>query len=214
MINIQHPFICVDAETLNMLPTKGKENLPGYDYARSWGDHKGMGISMISLVMTGGFCEVWPYHLNPEYCRKRATALMGCVNPPTVITFNGRAFDDKLFKAHDLPITTDYDLYLEILLAVHDSFTGKGKPRDWSYSLDTMARANLAMGKATPVDDAQAPQLWQDGRYKEAVDYNLNDSWITARLVELGLLGKLFNPNNGDKLRPLRSFAQAKTEGY
>jgi hypothetical protein len=40
--------------------------------------------------------------------------------------------------------------------------------------------------------------LWQIGKRQEVIDYCLNDVEITRKIWELGLEGKLIDPNTGD----------------
>lgn len=68
--------------------------------------------------------------------------------------------------------------------------------------LHAVAKAN---GMSKTGTGSLAPKLWQEGKRQEVIDYCLNDVTLTYKLLNLGLDGKLKDPNTGKslKLRPL-----------
>jgi hypothetical protein len=84
--------------------------------------------------------------------------------------------------------------------SAYGSVNWQDQPEGYSYSLDAIARAN---GYAKTGNGALAPQLWQDGKYREVIDYCLNDCQITRKLFLKYKNGELIDPNNGKILKPV-----------
>lgn len=120
----------------------------------------------------------------------------------SIIGFNSKQFDDNLCRANGIDVITTYDLLEEIRLVAFGSTRWEDTPEGHNYSLDAIAKAN---GMTKTGHGALAPQLWQEGKHQEVIDYCVNDVKLTVELLNLGLKGKLINPNGGRylKLRPL-----------
>jgi hypothetical protein len=114
------------------------------------------------------------------------------------IGFNSKDFDDKVLRAAGLTEWhTDYDLLEEIRVAAgHDPIKA---PPGWRYNLEAMAMAN-GMAKDSAIS-AMAPILWQQGDRQKVLDQCAGDVAVTAALLNLGLAGKLVDPNTGKKLQ-------------
>lgn len=192
-------ILIYDCEIIKMIPAKNEEPLPGLEYCKGWGDHKEMGISVI------GYCyglQGAPVAALPEYPdHVDMVAFQDLAFSATVVGFNSRGFDDKLCATAGIAVETDYDLLEEIRIAAGYEASFKSVPYGMSYKLDAIAKAN---GMAKTGSGELAPQLWQQGKRQEVIDYCLHDVAITRDILNLGLEGRLVDPNTGNLLK-LRS---------
>lgn len=194
-------YLIYDCEILRCIPPKGvyiSGEDPyrygnGFAYCQGWGDFAGMGISCLAYIF-GGFAKVFDW----QNLADRNEFLSAAATASQIIGFNSKAFDDKLLEANGVFISTTYDLLEEVRLAAYGSSSWEDTPKGCSYSLDAIARAN---GAAKNGSGSLAPQLWQQGKYEEVLDYCLNDVIITHKLLELGLQGLLIDPNTANRLQ-------------
>ena len=180
-------MLVYDCEIIKCIPTG--EVLPKYSYCNGWRDFDNMGISAIGY---SDLINYW-YDLEP-FTNFKAIAQKSLV----VVGFNSKQFDDELCKANGIDVKTDYDLLEEIRIAAFGSPDWQSTPKGFSYSLDAISKAN---GMAKTGHGALAPQLWQDGKHQEVIDYCLNDVKLTVQILELGIKGKLIDPNTGKYLK-------------
>jgi hypothetical protein len=189
-----------DIEIENCIPDRNSPPVEGITYCDGWNDLKGMGISVIGYQ----WCDEKPEHYRTaddflnllHYLDDEDYVLIG---------FNSRSFDDKLLQAHGLEgVQTHYDLLEQVRIAAGFGTDFRSVRRGFSYKLDTIAKAN---GMAKSGSGELAPVLWQQGQEQAVVDYCLHDVAITKAMLDLGLAGKLVDPNTGDllKLAPLQS---------
>lgn len=189
-------YLIYDCEIIKCIPGKNGERVDGYEYCSGWTAFESMGISVIGYQWSG--LGKPSYCLNAlEFFRQVYAAKSFCL-----VGFNSRNFDDKLMAANGAGVLTGYDILEEIRVAAGFGPTYDTVPKGFSYSLDAIARMN---GMAKTGNGALAPQLWQQGRHKQVIDYCLNDVRITKAILELGLAGELKDPNTGEKLQ-LRTF--------
>ena len=193
-------YIIYDCEIIKCIPQKGVNLEKFYEMCKGWDDFKNMGISCVGLGYSDGTLDCWASHKEPlqalQYIFQKVA------RNKKIVGFNSKSFDDNLMAANGVIARTDYDLLEEIRLAAYGSSRWEDTPPGFSYSLDAIARAN---GEAKSGSGALAPQLWQQEKYQEVIDYCLNDVKITKKLLHLGLEGKLKDPNTGKllQLRPL-----------
>ena len=192
-------ILIYDCEIINCIPSKNKRLNSTFRYCKGWRDFKNMGISVIGAYLSEDFTYLQglnsftnpidsiPHHF-PSFQQVLA-------QKPKIIGFNSRSFDDNLVKANGIKIKTDYDLLELCRLSGYGSTRWEDQPSGWSYSLDAIAKAN---GVAKTGSGSLAPQLWQIGKRQEVIDYCLNDVEITRKIWELGLEGKLIDPNTGN----------------
>jgi DEAD/DEAH box helicase domain-containing protein len=190
-------MIIYNCEIVKCIPNGAR--FSEYEYCNGWTDFENMEISVIGFysdkqsLWYKGFC----------HCLKPFHDFQKLVNNESVIVgFNSKPFDDNLCKANNINITTTYDLLEEIRITAFGSPRWQDTPKGFSYSLDAIARSN---GMAKTGSGALAPQLWQEGKHQEVINYCINDVKLTKHILELGLEGKLVDPNTGDllKLKPL-----------
>lgn len=182
--------IIYDCEIIRCIPQRGQENDPAFKYCQGWGDYFGMGISVIGHQFNNN---------PPEYSLTTVDFDEWVDSKPSdavVIGFNSLAFDDQLITANGSAKynITQYDLLCEVRVAA--GLQRNDRPRGQTYALGALAEANgLVKGKGV-----LAPVLWQQGRCRTVIEYCLNDVLITSQILDLGLAGKLVNPNNGKLL--------------
>ncbi len=190
-------YLLYDCEIIRCIPPSDGQFNPTLEYCAGWRDFGNMGISVIGAATAHGEPEA--YLSVEDFMKPLEVAI--AQDLPTV-GFNSIGFDDCLLRANNLIIKTDYDLLLEIRMAAFGSYAWQDQPKGYSYSLDSIARAN---GLAKTGKGDLAPVLWQRGEKQAVIDYCLNDVRITRALLELGLAGNLIDPNTGErlKLKPL-----------
>ena len=195
-------IIIYDCEVINCIPSQKERLNRRFSYCQGWSDFGNMGISVIGFQLLG--CEGFTDGMYSIVNRENVIPFAGdyfadiLAKKPLVIGFNSRRFDDALLKANNMVINTDYDLLEEIRLTSYGSSRWHEQPKGWNYSLGSIARAN-GMGKTGSGNFA--PQLWQQGKRQEVIDYCLNDVWLTTEILRLGQEGKLIDPNTGKYLK-------------
>lgn len=187
----ENKMLIYDCEIIKCIPTGVR--LDNYKYCDGWRDFENMGVSVIGYD-TGNTLN---------YITDPITRFQEIVDSEKdIVGFNSKSFDDFLLKSHGIEIETTYDLLEEIRLAAFGSSDYRDTPKGFSYSLDVISKANNC--QKTGRGDL-APQLWQDGKTQEVINYCLNDVKITKLILKLGLEGKLIDPNTGEflQLRPM-----------
>lgn len=195
-----------DLEIIKAIPPKHGQRNPELEYCNGWGDHANMGISVIGYAMGE---IISPTHIawdEPSYLIGDAYGLRsfeGLINPsvlnhqPLLTGFNSLNFDDKLMRANGGDVLTDYDLLVEARIAAYGSDDYRDAPVGHSYKLSVLAEAN---GLAKTGTGANAAEQWQRGQHQAVIEYCCHDVEITCKLLNLGLKGRLINPNDGELL--------------
>ncbi len=182
-------MLIYDIEIEKLIPPKDGPMETGYEYCNGWGDHAGMGISVVGAFdYNEGVPRIF-FKDNIEELWK----LMD--EADRIVGFNNKHFDDKLMLAHgyQVPEEKSYDLFLEIKEAAGAHKFAKG------YSLDNCCQVNLGMGKSGSGE--LAPKLWQDGLFGTVADYCLRDISLTAKLLDMAMDQPLLDPgNNGVRI--------------
>lgn len=160
-------------------PRDPSERVSGIKYCNGWGDHQGMGISVLCAV---SLPENRPYIFLKDNLKQFEQL---AAEAETLVTFNGVGFDDKVLVANGIKIPQgkSYDLLAEIKAAA-GSFKGRG--------LNAMLAANGFKSKTG--NGAMAPILWQQDRLGEVIDYCMSDVWLTAQLFQASQSGPLMDP--------------------
>lgn len=177
-------MLIYDCEIKKLIPPKNEPMEPGFEYCKGWGDHAGMGISVVSVYdFTDGFPRIFMEDNLDEMFElmEKADVIAG---------FNSKSFDNKLLAAHgyEVPPEKTYDLYLEIKEAAGAHKYAKG------YNLDNCCLVNLGYQKSG--DGALAPKLWQQGKIGAVVDYALRDIMLEYRLLKLCMDQPIIDPGN------------------
>lgn len=159
-------MIVIDLEIKKAIP--GREpKIEGIEYCAGWGDHAGMGIS----VMVAYDYKNSRYRVFEDDNKAEAKALIESAQ--FVYGFNTILFDHKVLKACwdiEVPEEKIYDL--------------KQKLGHWKVpKLDLLAKYNLGISKSG--EGAFAPILWQQGKRGQVIDYCMMDVYITKCLMDL-----------------------------
>lgn len=178
-------MLIYDAEIEKLIPPKKPEPMdPKFEYCEGWGDHKGMGISVIAAY---DFDEGFPR----IFFKDNLHELWKLMDKADIIAgFNSKHFDNKLMAAHgyEIPEEKTYDLFLEIKEAAGAHKFAKG------YNLENCCQVNLGHGKSGHGE--LAPKLWQMGHFGAVADYALRDIMLEYRLLELCIKQPIIDPGN------------------
>lgn len=186
-------YLVYDCEILKCIPPKDAPLNPAYEYCKGWGDLKGMGVSVVSYARSdGGEVAIAP-HQDYGSLKMFEKECQDCL----VIGFNSRNFDDKLMQAHGLNVTTDYDILKAVRIVAFGSSRWQDCPKGNSYALGKIGESN---GFPKTGNGELAPELWQQGKHDDVINYCLNDVRLTRHILALGLTGLLKDPNNGKLL--------------
>lgn len=185
----------IDAEIKNAIPNKSEPQLEGIKYCDGWGDHEGMGISLMGAYDYSSK----RYRVFCDDNKDEFIALMD--GSDIVVSFNGVNFDSKLIKAawgHDIPVDKHYDILRELRLALGlNPTTGSFRK---GLKLDQLMQTNFGVGKTW--SGALAPILWQRGQVGAVVDYLLNDIFGTKTLFDkIVEKGAITDPLTGEEIR-------------
>lgn len=196
---MEHSVVVYDCEIVRMIPVRGQPQKEGLEYCGGWGDHEGMGISVIGAYdyLTGQLkAYVAPEVLEYEPWLGTFSEFQTLVDGRRyVVGFNSKRFDDKLCAAHNINVKTNYDLLEEARLATGQPANYvRGKTRA-GYNLGALAQANLGVGKSGSGE--LAPELWQQGEYYQVVRYCLDDVMLTKQLLDRR--GDLVDPTDGQR---------------
>lgn len=199
-------MIVYDTEILKGIPSDREERLPDIEYCDGWRDFENMGVS----VLTAYDWQEERYRIFmadnlPEFARLVEQRDIIC-------SFNGDGFDGPLLAANGIiviPPAKSYDLLREVWRAAGLATTWQAGGSHAGYSLGALAKANLGRGKVG--NGALAPVSWQRGQYGAVIDYCLDDTMLTRRLIELVMFqctaarpgGYLRDPKPGDSLIPV-----------
>jgi hypothetical protein len=204
-----------DLEILKAIPEKGKQRDWRFQYCKHWGDHEGMGISVLAAakpdlsfhrVFVPDFCpydgkreildrEPMHHSLLPQF-------FQSC---DMVIGYNSRFFDYKVLAAQGIhiPVYKHLDILFEIKKKLRQA-APKG------YKMEALSQRCGGPGKTE--DGAQAPILWQMGEKQRVIDYCCNDLAMLSAIVQFYAMNDYCVPTpEGLRLR-LRSPLQITQE--
>ena len=187
--------IVYDCEIIRCIPSRDSKSTE-YEYCSGWDDFGGMGISVICAIELETD-RIYTF-VHPEVAHFQQL-IYSVQQTGKIAGFNSLNFDDKLCYVNGIAVNTDFDLLCEVRVAAYGSPGWEDCPKGYSYKLDAIA---LNHGFAKTGSGTLAPQLWQQGRCQEVIDYCVNDVKITKELILLFLDGKLKDPNNGKVLVP------------
>lgn len=173
--------VIYDLEIKNAIAGRGEAKKPGVEYCDGWGDHAGMGISVLCAYdMEEDRCRVFCDDNRDDFAQLVA-------NRKVCVGFNSVNFDDKVLKACwdiTVPQPSVYDLMREARVAAGLKAEGFGG----GLSLDGLAEATCEQGKVG--DGAMAPVHWQRGEIGTVIDYCMRDVHLTWLLFDLVCKGR------------------------
>lgn len=181
------------------------EILNTIEQAGSWTAYDKMGIACIcaydpTYATWRVFSDLLPHDVQMVYEADPLKSFPAFANRVDyLVSFNGSKFDKRVCEANQLFWNTpDYDLLVEGWIGQGlDPNPAKHTP-EYKGKLEDYAQANLGEGKTG--NGALAPVLWQQGKYREVIDYCLNDVSLTWQLFQLSQSqGWLDNPATGKR---------------
>lgn len=167
-----------------------------YEVPGGWNNPAGFGFTVGSAVDNNGDIVVYRADTEDE-AAAREGLMAHLLNYDRIVSFNGVRFDhgviangDDILQGQLDERAWDMKLLLERLIGVDDN---KGPH---IISLNGVAGATVGASK-TLGDGREAVRLWRKGKYAEVVNYNLNDTHITAQVWEFALRNGyvLFEPS-------------------
>jgi len=199
-------MIVIDTEIKNMIPDKHKPRLPNVEYCEGWGNFRGMGLAIACVFDydTKTKYSFWDCDLSiippdaqgrTDYVNAGLDDLRALIaQTDYIIGYNTHTFDNKLLAAFDIvvPPERSYDIYPQIIEAA-----GLSRQPFWAWKghkLGDVARANSFPDKTG--DGADAPLLWQAGKYAELRDYCMHDVRLTKGILDRIISGTLLSPIN------------------
>jgi len=197
-----------DLEIVKAILGKNETLVPGVQYCGGWGDHAGMGVSVLVAQNVVNsemrvFIGDWgPPIIGPDITNSgyyHIGDFQRLINDADLlIGHNSRGFDAKVLAAKGiiLPPEKHLDFYHEVKTATRNQF-----PR--GYGLEALSeRCN---GPKKSGDGALAPILWQQGRKQEVIDYCKNDIVMTTAIARFYNLNGGMVPGVTGELLRLRS---------
>lgn len=185
-------MIVLDTEII-AAPVSSDKRKDGYKYANGWEDYIGMGISV---------CVIYDYKTNQYYeftesiLNTKHNEMQSIIDNAEIICgFNHIKFDVPLLEAHGFNFSDKhlYDILLQLWFAAGLNKNYNPKTHG-GYSLNAVCKNNLD-GAQKNGSGADAPILWQDGKYNEVIQYCRNDVKLTKDLLDLIFMnGGLISP--------------------
>jgi hypothetical protein len=181
-----------DYYALDVEIAKEVKSVPG-----GWNNPEAMGFG--SAVVYGKKEDRYWFFVHNE----GRDAMIKLLNGRHVVSFNGIKFDSRvvldndraLFPSEGLvmkgPVAwANYDILAEYVVTrfnLHDVEAAEKKLgergiHDGTFNLDALCRHTLGCGKSG--HGAEAPLLYQAGKFGELLEYNLQDVRITRKLYE------------------------------
>lgn len=205
-------MLIYDIEIAKAIPPKKKTDiLPDVQYCKGWDDHLGMGIACIGAYDTVKDLRTM---FVANHNRDMVIGDKGYIVVPLsffdkaveeadlVVGFNNLKFDRTVVMAHGIkmkPIKLEWDIIQAIWAAVGLSPVFNFRTHG-GYSLGDICQANFGISKSG--DGANAPILYQQGKFIELWDYCDHDIVMTNKVLDLILTdGAIKNPKNGKTIK-------------
>lgn len=171
-----------DLEIVNAIPTRDQAFLPGIRYCSGWGDHAGMGVSVLVAARIDGSDKRIFIGANVTSDVKCSFHWLGAFNDiikdaDCLVGYASRSFDAKVLAAKGLhiPESKHVDLLWEIKKSLNN-FAPKG------YKLnDVSVRCG---GPMKTGDGADVPIWWQRGEQQRVIDYCAVDIGATCAIAQ------------------------------
>jgi hypothetical protein len=159
-----------DLEIANPILNKGYDPIPGINYCGGWGDHRGMGISVITVCRPDNSeTQVFEGTNLYPFCLLLAKADL-------MIGYNSRFFDAKVLAAKGIYIQERR--HLDFLHEIKKSIR-RAAPKGYKLE-DVSLRCG---GPRKSEDGALIPVLWQEGEVDRVVKCCINDIKGTSAIA-------------------------------
>jgi len=173
-------MLVYDLEIEKAILAKGEKKIEGIEYCKGWGDHKGMGMSVLVVYdYVERQYRIFMRDNIEEFARLVASR-------EYIIGFNHERFDNKVIEAVfgiTIPKEKNFDIMRAVWAAVSDAKGVSEHKMHKGYGLDPLSIANLGLKKNG--NGAHAPIWWQRGKIGLTTDYCLQDVNLTRRLLDL-----------------------------
>lgn len=204
---------CFDLEIVNAIPTKDAEYERGIRYCNGWGDHAGMGVSVLVAERLDGTetrvfigAPVKASELQTSFYWLGPTFRQFMDEADLLIGYGSRQFDAKVLAAMDfiIPPKKHFDFLLEIKKSLNN-YAPKG------FKLgDLSVRCG---GPAKREDGAMAPFLWQRGEKQRVVNYCTGDAKALVAICHYYVRNGWCVPDGKGGLVKLRTPTMVMMEG-
>ena len=176
-------MIVYDLEIIRAIPDKRRERIEGIKYCEGWGNHAGMGVSVLCAYDSSE--DRYSVFLRDNSVEWDRLVTHG---EGPFVSFNGINFDNKVLEANGWFVPSPdlcLDLSRECRVACDLDPDGFNVPRSiGKLSLDAMCIANQ-LGTKGEEESWRAPIWWQQGQHGRVFNYCLHDVALTCRLFRL-----------------------------
>jgi len=203
---------CFDLEIVNAIPTRDAPMERGIYYCNGWGDHAGMGVSVLvatkldgteTRIFIGSTVKGSELQISFEWLPAFNRLVDDC---DLLIGYGSRHFDAKVLRAKgiEIPEKKHMDFLLEIKKSLNN-YAPKGfKLGDLSQRCGGGSKLELG---------AMAPFLWQRGEKQRVVDYCTSDAQMLIAIANYYVRNNWTVPNiKGDAVK-LRTPTAIMMEG-
>lgn len=167
--------VVYDCEIKKAIPDKKRPRDPALAYCEGWGDHVGMGISVIAAVDVESM-------MPRVFFGDNLAAFAEFTRDAILAGHSNHDFDDKLLRANGLYTAAgSWDILRKLRKAVGEPEGFVGGVTKAGRKVNDCARVNLN-GLQKSDDGANAPELYQRNKIGELVDYCLRDVSIEVQL--------------------------------
>ena len=196
-------MILYDLEIKNAILGRGETKIEGINYCKGWGDHAGMGISvLVAYNYKLGLLGVFMDDNQDEF--KEWVEMSDAV-----IGYASDRFDNPVLKANwgiEVPEDKSYDVFKRIKTSCTE---GQGP-----LKLDSVAKANNYATKSG--DGAMAPIMYQRGQLGGLINYCTMDVRILKLVVDgIEKKGTIISPRTNKivKIQTCKRFLKGQFNG-
>lgn len=164
-------YLIYDIETKRRVQKIGETGFPGEVFASSWGDRRGMGISVLCAKdFDTGEVRVYTEEDVTEFVKWANTY-------EYVVGYNILGFDNKMLEVFsEVPLSAKA---VDLMLAIAGVNPDRGK----RVKLSQVLEENNLPSKT--LDGAHAPYLYQSGGFTKVINYCLEDVRLEEMLFRL-----------------------------
>jgi len=192
-------MIVFDCETVRPILKKNEKPKDQYEYAESWTDYKGMGISVVCFYNYQTGCI---FDLLEDHIKEKSDEFLYAQNlikeNELIAGFNIKKFDNNLIREFgiNIPDIKTYDILELFWLAIGLDPKNFNPRTHGGYNLEKFLKINFPDGDIQKtMNGVNAPYMWQDGKKDEVVEYCRNDVKVEKALFnKIFETGGLINP--------------------
>lgn len=200
-MSINNSVVVYDIEIKNLIPDRDgrieinpKTGQP-YQYCDGWHDHAGMGIGVLAAWDCLGKVASFYDESNLDEFAK-------LIEQRELVTgFNIVKFDNRVLAAHgiEIPSYKVFDPYRETLIAKGFDPDDESRRPPSGRKLDDFASVNFGIRKLE--NGADAPKLYQQGKFLRVLNYCHHDTMLELRVFERARRNQLIDPLTREVVR-------------